>query len=202
MEIFALSSDRVFGCLWFDIAYREENAANLNRIQTMRQYVSSFYSSSYHPDYLKFRKDTLELEQPLRNFLMQPAGSNPVFLDFMGVKYLLSKEEQVGYRCIGKSGEWKVYENADALPMIYATNRLLPEKTYQMLSFPCSQLILREYAIVKDQVLQESEGKRNDRRQSVWPKETEGVVSVLDNSDGEKREQGNPDCGRENEEET
>lgn len=161
----------------------EENAANLNRIQTMRQYVSSFYSSSYHPDYLKFRKDTLELEQPFRNFLMQPAGSNPVFLDFMGVKYLLSKEEQVGYRCIGKSGEWKVYENADALPMIYATNRLLPEKTYQMLSFPCSQLILREYAIVKDQVLQESEGKRNDRRQSVWPKETEGVVSVLDNND-------------------
>ncbi len=75
----------------------EENAANLNRIWNMDQYISSIYSSSYHKKYREFREDTFQIEEPFRNFLMQSAVHNPVYQRFMGVKYIVSDEEVPGY---------------------------------------------------------------------------------------------------------
>ena len=48
-----------------------ENKANLNRIHTLNQYVSSLYSSSYNPFYQAFRKETMALNEPFRNDMMQ-----------------------------------------------------------------------------------------------------------------------------------
>lgn len=75
----------------------EENAANLNRIWNMDQYISSIYSSSYHKKYREFREDTFQIEEPFRNFLMQSAVHNPVYQRFMGVKYVVSDVEVPGY---------------------------------------------------------------------------------------------------------
>ena len=117
-----------------------ENAANLNRIHDMSQLVSSVYSSSYNAEYQKFREETFELEEPFRNFLMQSAARNPVYQDFMGVKYLLLRTDE----------GWSVQENEDALPVAFATDRLLSEKEYKKLDFPYNQLALLEYAAVED----------------------------------------------------
>lgn len=128
----------------------EENAANLNRVRSMGQYISSVYSSSYNGEYQKFRRDTFGVEEPFRNFLMQSPVHNPVYLDFMGVKYLVSKEEPAGYKLTGSKGKWKVYENEDALPIAYATNKVMGEDEYRELAFPYNQLALREYAVVSE----------------------------------------------------
>lgn len=135
----------------------EENAANLNRIRNMGQYISSVYASSYHQEYQEFRKNTFGAEEPFRNFLMQSALRNPVYLDLMGVKYLVSKEELAGYRLAGSSGEQKVYENEDALPIAYATDKTVGEEEYRRLAFPYNQLAFREYAVVLEG---EEEGER------------------------------------------
>ena len=69
-----------------------ENAANLNRIWNMQQYVSSIYSSSYNPAYQKFRTETFLVEQPFRNVLMQSVTENPIYQKLMGIKYILSEQ--------------------------------------------------------------------------------------------------------------
>lgn len=126
-----------------------ENAANLNRIWNMEQYISSVYSSAYHADYRRFREDTFELEMPFRNFLMQSASYHPLYQDFMGIKYIVSQKELEGCRLVVSDGRWKLYENKDALPIAYATNRMISEEEYEKLEFPYNQLALLEYAVEK-----------------------------------------------------
>ena len=123
----------------------QENAANLNRIHDMRQYVSSVYSSSYNTEYQRFRQDTFQLEMPFRNFLMQSAVYNPVYQRFMGVKYVITRE--------GK--EWKVHENENVSPIAYATDEVTSQKEYEKLEFPYNQLELLSHAVIQE-VEQES----------------------------------------------
>lgn len=152
----------------------EENAANLNRIWNMDQYISSVYSSSYHKKNREFREDTFQIEEPFRNFLMQSAVHNPVYQRFMGVKYVVSDEEVPGYEeasgykdvsgyeeasgykevsgyedTEGKTG-LRVYRNDRVSPAVYATDRVITEERYRGLEFPCNQLALLRYAAVKD----------------------------------------------------
>lgn len=128
----------------------KEDAVNLNRIWDMNQYVSSYYSSSFHSGYERFRRKVFQTEEPYRNFLMQPALHNPVFLRFMGVKYVVSKEEVPGYTPVGKKGKWKLCENTDASPIAYATDKVMPQETYEKLEYPYNQLALLTYAVVKE----------------------------------------------------
>lgn len=127
----------------------EENAANLNRIWDMGQYISSIYSSSYNKNYQEFRQASFQVEEPYRNFLMQPPLHNPLYQDFMGVRYLISKEEPTGYRLVESRQGWKLYENENVLPIAYGTDKVMGKKEYQTLTFPYNQLALREYAVVE-----------------------------------------------------
>lgn len=113
----------------------DENAANLNRIWDMDQYISSIYSSSYNQDYQKFREDIFHLQQPFRNFLMQTTGPNPVFRKFMGIKYTIRNK--------------RVYTDEMVSPVVYATDRIISEESYEKLSFPWNQLALLQYAVTE-----------------------------------------------------
>lgn len=112
----------------------DENAANLNRIWDMGQYVSSIYSSLYNDEYQRFRT-AFGAEQPYRNFLMQPMLHNPVYQRFMGVKYV----EEDGKLC----------ENRLVSPVAYVTDQVMAENEYEKLKFPENQLTLLDYAVVK-----------------------------------------------------
>lgn len=57
----------------------EENMANVNRIWSMDQYISSIYSSSYHDEYRNFCRERFGIEEPTRNALIQQASQNPSF---------------------------------------------------------------------------------------------------------------------------
>ena len=126
----------------------DENAANLNRVWNTDQYISSIYSSSYNKAYQNFRKDTFGLEQPYRNFLMQSEESNPIYARFMGEKYIVTKAKMKGVRLLGVSGEWKIYENESAAPIIYGTSQLMREKDYSKLEYPYNQTLLLEKVVV------------------------------------------------------
>lgn len=164
----------------------DENAANLNRIWSMDQYVSSLYSSAYNPEYQNFRKETFELEQPYRNVLMQPTSCNPVFQRLMGVKYVLSENEVAGYRKWKETGTADIYKNETVLSVIYATNSVMNEEEYRKLEFPYNQTALLDYAIVK------SEGVKDLQKDSVFPVEMElpqqsnGEATIRRTEDGYK----------------
>ncbi|HVI41237.1 MAG TPA: YfhO family protein, partial [Anaerovoracaceae bacterium] len=123
--------------------------ANLNRIYNGNQYLTSFYSSSYQKDYLDFRNEIFQLEQPYRNYLMQPASQNPLFLSFMGVKYVRSDYAPVGYELFMKKGNVNIYRNQNVFPLGYATNKLISEKEFAKSEFPYRQELLMNRAVVK-----------------------------------------------------
>jgi len=137
----------------------DENAANLNRIHADGQYISSLYSSSYNEEYQQFREETFGLEEPFRNFLMQPSVHNPLFQRFMGVKYILSKTDVPGYQPlesqhgdINKNG-WRLYANENVAPIAYATDRIIPQVVYETLDFPYNQLALLSYAVTEKETI-------------------------------------------------
>lgn len=126
-----------------------ENAANLNRIWNMQQYVSSIYSSSYNPAYQKFRTETFLVAQPFRNVLMQSVTENPIYQKLMGIKYILSEQEITGYQQEKKVGDVTAYKNEEVLPIAYVTNQMISEKAYEDLAFPYSQLAFLRFAVGK-----------------------------------------------------
>ena len=116
----------------------DENAADLNRIWDVEQNITSIYSSAYNPDYHTFRQKTFGLEEPFRNGMMQSVSKNPVFQRMMGVRYTLVK----------KCGTTGIYQNKDAAPVMYATDRVMTEEEYKKLAFPYNQTAFLEYAVV------------------------------------------------------
>ena len=126
----------------------DENAADLNRIWDVDQNITSIYSSAYNPDYQTFRQKTFGLEEPFRNGMMQSVSKNPVFQRMMGVRYIVSDSDVPGYTLVKKCGTTGIYQNKDAAPVMYATDRVMTEEEYKKLTFPYNQTASLEYAVV------------------------------------------------------
>lgn len=126
----------------------DENAADLNRIWDVEQNITSIYSSAYNPDYQTFRQKTFGLEEPFRNGMMQSVSKNPVFQRMMGVRYIVSDSDVPGYTLVKKCGTIGIYQNKDAAPVMYATDRVMTEEEYKKLAFPYNQTAFLEYAVV------------------------------------------------------
>ena len=126
----------------------DENAADLNRIWDVEQNITSIYSSAYNPDYQTFRQKTFGLEEPFRNGMMQSVSKNPVFQRMMGVRYIVSDSDVPGYTLVKKCGTTGIYQNKDAAPVMYATDRVMTEEEYKKLTFPYNQTAFLEYAVV------------------------------------------------------
>lgn len=130
------------------IGTEDENAADLNRIWDVDQNITSIYSSAYNPDYQTFRQKTFRLEEPFRNGMMQSVSKNPVFQRMMGVRYIVSDSDVPGYTLVKKCGTTGIYQNKDAAPVMYATDRVMTEEEYKKLTFPYNQTAFLEYAVV------------------------------------------------------
>ena len=126
----------------------DENAADLNRIWDVEQNITSIYSSAYNPDYQTFRQKTFGLEEPFRNGMMQSVSKNPAFQRMMGVRYIVSDSDVPGYTLVKKCGTTGIYQNEDAAPVMYATDRVMTEEEYKKLTFPYNQTAFLEYAVV------------------------------------------------------
>lgn len=144
----------------------KENAANLNRIHGDRQFVTSNYTSAYDKQYLDFRTKIFDLEMPFRNAVMEPASRNPIFQNMMGVRYVISKQNVTGWKKIDSEGDYGVYKNPYAAPVIYGVNHYLDEASYDTLSFPYNQIAFLRYAIVKDTT--ESAGTKGKLLEQEW----------------------------------
>lgn len=138
----------------------EENKANINRIHDLNQFVTSIYSSAYNNSYQEFRNETFGLNEPFRNRMMQSVTNNPLFLGFMGVKYLIADTPPAGYTLLLEEDGHKIWKNESAAPVIYATNKLITEETYRKMEFPQNQTTLLETAVLP-------EGQGTDRAEEV-----------------------------------
>lgn len=152
----------------------DEKKANINRIWDMRQWSPSVYSSVEDGAYNTFREEIFGADQPFRNILMQGASENPLFLKLMGVKYLISQNSDK------KTFDVDVQEHV--APIVYATDKILPEKTYQNLSFPYNQTALMQFAVAEDKAFSMSEEQENTfypvHQADVSVLEQEGITKM------------------------
>lgn len=123
----------------------EYNKANQNRVLAAGQNLTTSYSSVNNAFYHSFRNE-LGLSKSTRNNLMEDTVDNPVFLRFMGVKYLVGQTDTGGYE-----KEGSVYKNGQAAPMFYLTGQTITEKQFESLSWPQKQLTLLENAVAGDE---------------------------------------------------
>lgn len=142
---------------------REYEKANQNRILTAGQNLTTCYSSVGNPWYTRFRQ-VIGLEKSTRNRLMLDAQRNPLFLRFMGVKYLIGGDCPEGWTEVPLSGDAenqkekvsagsqsRVYRQEKAAPLFYLTDQTMGEKAFQNLTWQEKQIDLLEYAIVPEQ---------------------------------------------------
>ena len=66
----------------------------------------------------------------------------------MGVRYIVSDSDVPGYTLVKKCGTTGIYQNKDAAPVMYATDRVMTEEEYKKLAFPYNQTVFLEYAVV------------------------------------------------------
>lgn len=131
----------------------DEKKANINRIWDMRQWSPSIYSSVEESTYNTFREEVFGVDQPFRNRLMQGASENPLFLKLMGVKYLIRQNSD------NQTFEADVQEHV--APIVYATDKILSEKTYHNLAFPYNQTALMQFAVAEDGAFSMREEQEN-----------------------------------------
>ncbi len=124
-----------------------QNHNNINRLVNIRQNISSLYSSCYNQNYMDFRKNVFHINEPLRNNMMQSLTNNPVFLQFMGVKYRLGSQDL------------SFVKNEQAAPVWYVTDQVISEEDYQQCSFPECQTLLLQRSVVETKELTDSAEK-------------------------------------------
>lgn len=136
------------------------NHNNINRLVNMDQYITSLYSSCYNDKYAVFRKNIFHINEPFRNNMMQSMTDNPCFLQFMGVKYRLTRQN---------SSEIAVTRNGNAAPLWYVTNQVISESEYMGHTFPECQTVLLQRSVVPDAEMDETHRQKVADEVSALP---------------------------------
>ena len=122
---------------------------DINRIEDSRQWITSMYSSAYNEEYYKFRRETYDINEHFRNNMMQAVSDNPLFLQLMGVKYVIGNHPLAGYELLEEGENGNLYVNSHAAPIGYVTNEVVSKKNYQTLDFPANQTAFLWKAVTK-----------------------------------------------------
>lgn len=133
----------------------KQELQDLNRIQDSRQLVTSMYSSAYNEEYYGFRREIFDLNEHFRNNMMQAVSDNPLFLNLMGVKYIISNHPVAGYELLKERERGELYENPYVAPIAYITNEVMSQKYYEELGFPENQTAFLWKAIIENEEKEE-----------------------------------------------
>ena len=125
------------------------NLPILNKVYNMNYYQTTLYSSTQNRNYDHFYRTYFGNSIANRNNLMISSTSNLLYDSFMGVKYVIGEEDSLGYQKVDNDFE-TIYENTQALPIMYATSHLLSEEQFDQFTYPYQSDLLLQHAIVKD----------------------------------------------------
>ena len=132
-------SDKSFYRVAINLKVSEEL---VNHIDNIHENVTTLYSSTYNTNYMNFFYD-FNNNRSLRNMFIASETKNSLFETLMGVKYLITdKDAPLGYKVWKKYGDYTVYINKNALPLGYATDRVINSDDYEKLNYPNDDLAL------------------------------------------------------------
>ncbi|MEY8369841.1 YfhO family protein [Anaerovoracaceae bacterium 42-11] len=118
--------------------YLSNNYVNSNVLPDGALNKTAMYSSVTSDRYGKFYYDTMGNPISLRNRVVLMPNQNSLFNYFMGIRYVLTGEQQVpyGYETVFKRNGYVLAENPDVLPMCYGTDRVVMEDEGGSAAFP------------------------------------------------------------------
>ncbi len=123
-----------------------------NKIYNEHYYQSSLYSSTYNGHYNNFYVNVFQNEIPYRNSVINGETNNLLYQIYMGEKYIITKNNSnLGYELISDSKDYQIYKNENALPIGYATEKLLSYSDYEKLSYPYNIEALLNYVVVDEE---------------------------------------------------
>ncbi|WP_251616936.1 YfhO family protein [Senimuribacter intestinalis] len=107
--------------------YLSNNYVNSNVLPDGSLNKTAMYSSVTSSTYGKFYYDTMGNPISIRNRVVLMPNQNSLFNYFMGIRYVLTGEQQVpyGYEPIFRRNGYVLAENPDVLPMCYGTDKVL-----------------------------------------------------------------------------
>ena len=107
----------------------------INKVANIREYKTTMYSSAYNGDYKKFYFDVFNNSVEHRNLLMTSEVNNLLFQNFIGEKYIVSKEK-LDLELVKEKNNIKLYKNSNALPIGFAMKNTISNKEFNSLDYP------------------------------------------------------------------
>lgn len=118
----------------------------INKVYNMDYYQTSVYSSTSNSLYKNFYTNIFNSSLGHRNELILASNSNIFYQMYMGVKYIYSTYDVIGYDNIGDN----VYKNDDVLPMFYVSYNSLNEDEFNKIKYPYNIEALLNNVITND----------------------------------------------------
>ncbi len=158
-------------------AYRFENIANnfvtSNCLPAGDVNRASMYSSVTNDRYGEFFYNTMGNAISANNRVALVPGQNPCFNYFMGIRYLLMRENQQvpGYEPIYRQGDYVLAENKNVLPVCYGTTELMEQESFEKLTFPENMAALGSRAVVENDVIRDENGGGETKTSDIFSKQ-------------------------------
>lgn len=123
---------------------------SINQVYDSRYYQTSVYSSSENSYYRNFYLNEMYNTVPYRNSVLLPQSDSYLFNQYMGVRYLLTSEDQelYGYEVVAQQGDILLQKSETAFPVGYRAKKLMSEEQYRTLVYPYNVEALMNYAVV------------------------------------------------------
>ena len=132
----------------YDDNYRSGNLfyilENVNNVLDNNYYSTSIYSSTSNNYYTNFIRNVFKNEVYNKDYHTLTQSSNVLFNMYMGVKYLISPYNVIGYNKIDDN----LYQNNDVFSIGYASSNLMSLEEFNSLSYPYTLDALMNYIIV------------------------------------------------------
>lgn len=139
------------GLYRFDDAF---SSYSVNRVEDLRQYKTTQYSSNSNIAYNNFYYDIMKQPMLNRNHVIMSSVKNPYFSGFMGVRFLYNQGENTvnryGYKTILEDGDKFIEENKDVLPLAYVSYDVMSRRQFNSYFYPYSVEALYMNTIVED----------------------------------------------------
>ena len=132
--------------------YLANNYINSNVLPDGALNKTASYLSVSNDIYEEFFYNTMRNPISLRNRVVLMPGENPLFNWFMGIRYILTKENRVpyGYQTVFQKNGFVLAENENVLPICYGTDRQVSEKELKQLEFPADMAALCGVSVQKE----------------------------------------------------
>ncbi|MFQ9564362.1 MAG: YfhO family protein, partial [Faecalibacillus intestinalis] len=134
--------------------YRFQDLTNplktINKVYNSRFFKTSIYTSTYNLDYLNLYATDFNNANPCSNKIATIDSNNILFLTYMGVKYIVTKDDiPIGYKVIAQEGDYKIIQNENVFPIGFANTNIMSKSEYDKLAMPYQPIALLQNIITE-----------------------------------------------------